>query len=543
MRDWLTHRARSTPDASAIVAADGDEAWTYAGLDRAVEEAAGRLRALGVRPGDHVALLLEPSVTTVGLFHASMRLGAVVVPLGAKLTARELHERLERSDAMVVICNEKTEPEAIEAAGDVPVATIGEPQWEGVGCLPEIDPEPGDSYEWSREDTQLLLSTSGSTGEPKLVPITMGSLLTSAVASGFKLGIDPDDRWLVTLSLSHMGGIAPLFRSVLYGTTVVIRSSFDPGGAADDLDRYGITVVSLVPTMLTEMLDSRGTLSESLRAVLLGGAPASAELIDRCRNYSIPVYPTYGMTETASQIATATPEQAFERPNTVGQPLMWTDVTIVTDDGTVADPGTRGEIHVAGPTVTPGYYNDDGYNKEMFSEHGLRTGDVGHVDETGYLYVTNRIDDRIITGGENVEPGEVAEVLRAEPQIEDAAVVGIDDEKWGERVAALIVRADESLTAEAVDDYCREHLASYKIPRFLVFTDEIPRTVSGTIDRETVRDRLTTFAERAHEAHGIPDAESADVLVPDELIAGDEQAESTDEQNNPQSPPDDEDES
>ncbi|MFO8116432.1 MAG: o-succinylbenzoate--CoA ligase [Halorubrum sp.] len=537
MRDWLTHRARSTPDASAIVAADGDKAWTYAGLDRAVEEAAGRLRALGVRSGDHVALLLEPSVTMVGLFHASMRIGAVVVPLGTRLTPRELHERLERSDAMILICSEETESVAIEAAGDIPVTTTGDPQWESVACLPEIDPEAGDDYEWSRKDTQLLLSTSGSTGAPKLVPITMGNLLASAVASGFKLGIDPDDRWLVTLPLSHMGGIAPLFRSVLYGTTVVIRPSFDPGGAADDIDRYGITVVSLVPTMLTEMLDSRGTLSESLRAVLLGGAPASAKLIDRCRNYSIPVYPTYGMTETSSQIATATPEQAFERPDTVGQPLMWTDVTIVSDDGTVAEPGTPGEIHVSGPTVTPGYYGEA--VPGAFSDYGLRTGDIGYVDDTGYLFVSNRIDDRIITGGENVDPGEVAEVLCAEPKIEDAAVVGIDDETWGQRVAALVVRNDDSLTAEAVDSYCRERLAGYKIPRFLVFATEIPRTVSGTIDREAVRDRLAAFADRAREAHGIPDAETEDVLVPEDLIAGDEHPESRDQETNPQSQPDD----
>jgi len=203
---------------------------------------------------------------------------------------------------------------------DVPVASIDEPQWAAVKSFKDVEPATIEPVDWERDDPQLIVFTSGSTGRPKPVVVTMGNLRASAIASAFRLGIDPEDRWLLTLSLYHVGGIAPIFRSTLYGTAVVVRSGFDPGQAADDIDRYDVTMVSLVPTMLKGMLDRRGTLSDSLRVVLLGGAPADDALIQRCENYSVPAHPTYGMTETASQVATARPAEAFEDHDTVGRP-------------------------------------------------------------------------------------------------------------------------------------------------------------------------------------------------------------------------------
>ncbi|MFC6726302.1 AMP-binding protein, partial [Halobium palmae] len=277
--------------------------------------------------------------------------------------------------------------------------------------LADATPGPVEPYEWDRSDPLALVFTSGTTGSPKAVTMTMENVLSSAVASAFRLGVTPEDRWLVVLSLYHMGGLAPLYRSVLYGTTVVLREEFDPGATADDVGAHDVTGVSLVPTMLERMLDSRGTLAGSLRFVLLGGAPASENLIRRCRDYSVPVHPTYGMTETASQISTALPEEAFDHPGTVGRPLLWTDLTVVDDDGEPVDVGEPGELVVSGPTVTPGYYGDDEATAVAFGPHGLHTGDVGYVDDDGRVYVRNRLDDRILSGGENVDPGEVVDAL------------------------------------------------------------------------------------------------------------------------------------
>ncbi|WP_411968464.1 o-succinylbenzoate--CoA ligase [Haloferax sp. YSSS75] len=519
MRDWLSHRVATTPEARALIHAPTGDSMTFRELDTLVSEMAGQLAALGLRADDHLGVVLEPSIEYVSLIHAASRLGATLVPCSERLTPGELSRNLELADVTALVCGESTESVAVEATSDVPVVSVDEPRWEGVINLSSIAPKAITPTEWDLSETMLLLFTSGTTGTPKAVRLTMGNVLANAVASSFRLGLSRGDRWLVTLSLHHMGGIGPILRSPLYGSTIVLREGFDAGGAADDIGKYDVTGVSVVPTMLKRMLDSRGTLSDSLRAVLLGGAPASEELIERCRNYSVPVYPTYGMTETASQIATATPREAFSSIGTVGRPLFFLDLDIVDEDGSHVEPGTAGELVVSGLPVSPGYYRNPEANAEAFTERGLRTGDIGYRDEDGLLYVLNRKDDRIITGGENVDPGEVVDVLRQYPAIEDAVVLGIPDPEWGERVSALVVLSDPDLTLDrpSLDGFCRERLAGYKVPRLVEPTDELPRTVSGTIDREAVRERLKAAAPVAEAEVSRPDTD------------GDTGAESTDE--------------
>jgi O-succinylbenzoic acid--CoA ligase len=504
MNDPLFHRARTTPDATALVSAGSGTAWSYEGLDEDVERLGGQLASLGLTAGDHLGVLMETSVEFVRLVHAAGRLGLVLVPLNARLTAEELSVQADRADLTALVCSADTEPQAVEAADGVPVASVDDPQWEGVRRIQETAVADFERGTWDPDDTQLLLFTSGTTGQPKPVRLTAGNLQASAVASAFRLGVVPDDRWLVTLPMYHMGGLAPVLRCALYGTTAVVREGFDPGPTADDIGEYDVTCVSLVPTMLTRMLDARGTLSDSLRFVLLGGAPAPATLIDRCRDYSVPVHPTYGMTETASQIATAGPADAFDFSGTVGRPLMWTEVTVVDDDGNSLPPGETGEVVVSGPTVTPGYYDDPEATAAATCEQGLRTGDVGRRDESGRLWILNRTDDTIITGGENVQPGEVARVLRDHREVREVAVVGVPDEEWGERVGALIVPRSDALTEADVESHCEESLAGFKRPRLIAFAEALPRTPSGTVKRDAVREILLD-SERV----AVADAEEA----------------------------------
>jgi len=247
--------------------------------------------------------------------------------------------------------------------------------------------------------------------------------------------------------------------------------------------------------MLSRLLDAGWEPADALRFVLLGGAPASSELLERCRERDVPVCPTYGMTETASQIATALPEEGAAHEGTVGQPLMFTDVTVVDETGAAVEAGEQGELVVSGPTVTPGYL-DDAHTDAAFGDRGLHTGDVGYRDADGRLWILNRRSDRIVTGGENVDPGEVVAALRDHPRVEDAAVVGLEDEEWGERVAALVVpdadsSSDEStLKPRALLAHCDDRLAGFKQPKTIGIVDALPRTASGTVDREAVRDRL-----------------------------------------------------
>jgi len=492
MKDPLTSRTDVESDATALIDADTDDRWTVADLNAAVERTAGRLAALGVRPGDRLGVVLPTRPATVRVIHAAIRLGVTLVPLGPRLTTAELADRLDRADATTLVCDASTAAAASAAAsdaGDVPVVSV-DGESDGVTALAARTPDAVVPHDWRLGSTVVLPFTSGTTGEPKGVRLTLRNLLASAVASAFRLGLDRAETWHVALPPHHVGGFTPLFRMPLYGMTVVIRESFDAETVAADFGRYDVTATSLVPTALSRVLDATtGSLGPSLRAVLLGGAPATEALLDRCAGRGVPVFPTYGMTETASQIATATPAEARTNPGTVGRPLFWTRVTVRDENGDERPPGEVGEFVVSGPTVTPGYLGDRG--DDAFEPAGLRTGDVGYRDADGRLWVIGRTDDRIVTGGENVAPAEVVERLRDHPDVADAAVVGLPDEEWGERVAALVVPSEgASLSVDALDAHCRAELAGYKVPRTIRFADSLPRTDSGTVRREAVCEQL-----------------------------------------------------
>jgi O-succinylbenzoic acid--CoA ligase len=491
-RDLLTHRAAATPERTALVDADAGRSWTYRELSDRVDRRAADL----VPPAaERVGLLAGTRPAFVETHWAVRRRAATAVPLNAALTAAELEPQAARADLDVLLHGDDfAELAASVAPGGCTVRSL-----EGAPDPSERDGSPDEvtPAEFDRDDPAVVLFTSGTTGDPKGVVLTAGNLVASATASAFRLGVSPGDRWLVCLPTYHMGGLAPVVRSTLYGTTAVLQREFDADATADVLRRREVTGVSLVPTMLTRMLDAGWTPPDSLRFVLLGGAPTPESLVERCRARGVPVYPTYGMTETASQVATATPDQAFEHGDTVGQPLVFTEMTVVDDDGDPLPAGERGELVVDGPTVSPGYLDDDA-TAAAVGEHGLHTGDLGYRDGDGLLWVLGRLDDAIQTGGETVHPATVADAVREHPAVADAAVVGLPDEEWGERVAALVV-ADPAVAPEFdLDDVrraTRGRLAGHQAPKTWGVADELPRTASGTVDRAAVRARLDAVRE------------------------------------------------
>lgn len=487
MRDWLATRADATPEATALAAAgDVETERSYAELHEQTEILAGRLAASGVGVEDSLAVCAGTRPEFVTLVHAAQRLGAVLVPLNERLTATELSDRLQRIDPAVVVCERDTETAVVEAA-DAPVLSVDEPVADAEK-LRTVRPEPFDLPEWQPDDPLVVMFTSGTTGDPDGVVLTLTNVLASATASAFRLGLRADDCWHVPLPMYHMGGLAPVYRSALYGTTLSVQREFDPEATLSALRASGATAVSLVPTMLERILDV-GEFPD-LRFVLLGGAACPPELLERAQERGVPVAPTYGMTEAASQIATARPEEARENPQSVGHPVMFSEVTVIDDAGAVCDPGERGELVVAGPMVTPGYLDSE-RTIDAFVNGGLCTGDIGHRDEAGRIYVHGRADDTIVTGGENVDPTEVADALEAASAVEECAVVGLPDEEFGQRVGALVVRSSGAdATAVDLQEHCRATLAGYKCPRTVAFADALPRTASGTVDRTAVRESL-----------------------------------------------------
>ncbi|MES3517086.1 MAG: AMP-binding protein [Natronomonas sp.] len=484
MRDWLAVRAGATPTATAV--ADGS---TYNDLNETVESLAGRLAACGVGVQDTLAVSLPTRPAFFRCVHAAQRVGAVLVPLDPRLTADEMRRRLDRVDPTAVVCGSPSESTVFDAVAPMPadptVVSVDDSTAEATP-LSRIDPESFDLPEWELEEPLVVPFTSGTTGEPSGVVLTLGNVLAGATASAFRLGLRPDDCWHVPLPMCHLGGLAPVYRSVLYGTTISVeRGDFSPESTIEQLEGSDATCVSLVPTMLRRLLDAGGetTLSD-LRFVLLGGAGCPPELLERAQDLGVPVAPTYGMTETASQIATARPTEAESTPGSVGHPLMFAEVRVVDETGGIADTGESGEIFVEGPMVTPGYLDED-RTAAAFGPRGFRTGDRGHRDSDGRLWVHGRVDDRIVTGGEVVDPAEVTAVLREHRAVEDAAVIGLSDDEWGERVAAAVTGSAD-LDTEALYDHCRDRLADYKRPKELVVIAEIPRTASGTVDRQAL---------------------------------------------------------
>ena len=408
MQPWLTRAAAMHPQRVALETEE--RSLTYTELHAHAEDEAQALRELGVRPGQRVPLELDDRVGFAVRLHACLLIGAAAVPIDPRLGGEE---RAVRSTA----------------------------GWAG------------------REDAATVMYTSGTTAAPKAVELTYGNWLANALGSAVALGLDPDETWLCPLPLAHVGGLSILIRSAIYGTTVVLRARFDAVDVAAALHdpRRRITLVSLVPAMLSRLLDAGLRHPPTLRWALLGGGPIPTPLLERARQAGIPVAPTYGTTEACSQIATH------------GWPLPGVEVELADD----------AEVLVRGATVAPRTLAPDGW---------LHTGDLGSFDADGRLTITGRKSDTIVSGGENVAPAEVEEVLLGHRAVVDAAVFGRSDPEWGEAVVAVVVlRAGTAATAEELRAYCAQRLAAFKVPKAVGFAASLPRTASGKLLRGELR--------------------------------------------------------
>lgn len=485
MPDWLKERAYTTPDALALLI--DERRWTYGELDRLVDGYARHLQRLGMAPGTKVATLLPAALPAVCLVHAAARLGLVLAPLNTRLTVPELEWQLAHLERPLLFYDESTATLAAALAGEgqasIPVSEFNEPSPAG----PDLA-----APSFRMDAVQAIVFTSGTTGAPKGVMLTFANHFWSATASAFRLGVQPDDRWLSSLPLYHVGGLAVLFRSCLYGTAVVLHDRFDVDAFNHSLDTQAITLTSLVPTMLYRLLPTRDRWPASLRLVLLGGAAASPELLAEALAAGVPVATTYGLTEAASQVATLLPAGVRRKPGSVGRPLLFNHIRIVSEEGQEQPAGTYGEVVVSGRTVMTGYYENPDATAGTLRDGELFTGDIGYLDEDGDLWLVQRRSDIIVSGGENVYPAEVEAILRQHPAVRAACVVGVPHPEWGEQVAALVAISPATRVTQAeLLTFCRERLAGYKLPRRLDLVTELPQTASGKVAREQVRQMLS----------------------------------------------------
>jgi len=523
--DPLARAARLWPREAALEGPLGRRSW--AELDRAASGLAAFLEASGVRPGDRVAFLLPRGEAAVASLHAIPRAGAAAVPLHAGWTERELADFLARLAPGRVACapGTRARAEAVlpDGAGLLELGP-GWPPADGAraagGATGARGGGAGAAAAWTPASTEAppgeplhtILSTSGTSGRPKAVGLTLANHLACARASGRRMLLGPADRWLASLSHAHVGGVALVVRSAWTGAALVLREGFDAGELAAMAADGRVTHASLVPTMLRRLVAARGSRPAPLplRGILLGGDAADAGEVLEALELGYPLFPTYGLTEAASQVATARPEQAVRAPGTVGRPLPGTELRI----------GEGDEILVRGPTVMAGYVLGPGAGADarpgaeaaagpeagtgavgraggaaggpaLGPDGWLRTGDAGRVDEEGFLWVTGRLSSRIVSGGVTVDPAAVEAVLAAHPAVRGAAVVGLPAPEWGERVAVLVVAGGPAGgLAEALEAHCRERLAAPSRPRRLAFVPSLPRNPNGKVDRAAVRAAL-----------------------------------------------------
>jgi O-succinylbenzoic acid--CoA ligase len=432
---WLPRAAAQRPEHPALVTTE--RTLTYAELHAEACAAAAELAANGVEEGDRVALALPASADFAIALHACLLLGAATVPIDLRLTSEERHERA--ATAVLVV--------------DEPLHGRNPPR-----------SEPQLRANFDPDALATVVHTSGTTAAPKPVELTIGNWSWNALGSALALGLDPRERWLCALPLSHVGGLSILIRSAIYGTTVELHERFDAPAVVHAIHQQGVTLVSLVATTLQRALDAglRGSSrAGSLRCALLGGGPRAPALAQHAREAGVPVAQTYGMTEACSQVTTSPPGE----PETAGRPLYGQRVAI----------GDDGEILVAGPTVARGAAGEDGW---------LRTGDLGALDARGRLTVSGRKSETIVTGGENVAPAEVEAALLAHPAVADAGVHGRPDAQWGEAlVATVVLHEGGRAEAEELRVHVASRLARYKVPKEVVFAAQLPRTASGKLLR------------------------------------------------------------
>jgi O-succinylbenzoic acid--CoA ligase len=431
---WLERAAALAPGRTAIETPAGSD--TYAELLDAARAGAAHLRALGAGPGARVAIALAPGIDFARALHACLLLGAAAVPVDLRLAPDE-RERVAQGATVLV-------EEPLPAAG----ATLPAGARHDLGA------------------PALVVHTSGTTAAPRPVELTYGNLLWSALGSGVALGAGQRERWLCALPLSHVGGLSILIRSAIYASTAVVHERFETDRALAALRDEEVTIVSLVATTLARLLDAGLERPPALRCALTGGGPVPPSLRARAMEAGVAVSLTYGLTETCSQ-ATTLPAAALADPaHTAGPPLFCTRLRLAED----------GEILVAGPTVAPSARLSGGW---------LQTGDLGRLDERGWLTVAGRKADTIVSGGENVAPAEVEAVLEAHPEVLEAAVVGRPHEEWGEMVSAWIVTAPGvRIDWDELVAHCRRSLAPYKVPKdFRASHDPLPRTASGKLLR------------------------------------------------------------
>ena len=453
--DWLRYGAEHYPNRKCI------NEYTYNDIYRGVVHVARKLEPL---QASRIAILSDNSVMMAIYVLATMVVHKELLLLNVHLKPKEIENQLAQLDVTTVL-------HSVERREQLPnsISTIVFESLERILS----DEEADDTFDWTFEDRDIavIMNTSATTGQFKSVPLRWGQIRAHVQASKEVLGKTEQDNWLMVLPLFHVSGLSILMRSLYNGTAVTILPKYDEAQVLKLIESENINMMSLVPTILTQLEPS--ITHHKLRVILLGGEFIPMALIDACEKKSLPIYKTYGMTETFSQSVTFSVLDYPHKRDSVGKPLPGMQVRIDNPDADGV-----GEIHLTGPMVMTGYIDKEPIDGD------LNTDDIGYVDEDGFVYILNRRKDLIISGGENIYPKELEDLVYTLPSVKECAVVPVPDPKWGQVPALFVAFHDgESMTADAILSFMTKSLAKYKVPKYVKILPALPRNGTGKIVR------------------------------------------------------------
>jgi acyl-CoA synthetase (AMP-forming)/AMP-acid ligase II len=499
---FLGKRAALNPALEAVVEPDTGRRFTYRELDRRCNRVANALRGAGVAKGDRVGLLMMNGVEFVESFMAIAKIGAVVVPLNWRLVPDELEFILKDSGTRTLVYgHEFTGPvtelhergdrtdivDWVQLGGDTAPFAVGYDDWttSAADDAPEIA--------GADDDHLFIMYTSGTTGLPKGVVHTHNTVMWALLTIAATADIRFRDVYLVSLPLFHVGALAPALGNIYKGATMVVPRGFDPKQTWELFASERVTSGLLVPAMLQFMLavhrpDEHD--AATVRWVMSGAAPVPVTLIKAYEGLGVEVHQVYGLTESGGPACLIAPDEALARAGSTGKAFFHTEVKLVREDGSTCGPDEAGEVLVKGPHIMREYWNRPEATAITIVDGWLHTGDVATMDADGFVTIMDRVKDMLISGGENVYPAEIENVLLGNPKVADAAVIGVPSEKWGESPLAIIVRRDPTLTEDEVIAGCAGRLAPYKMVKAVQFVDEIPRNPSGKILKRVLREQF-----------------------------------------------------
>ena len=491
--DWIAHHHAQRGAKPAIVDLESATTLTYTDLHHRIDGLAAHLQSLGVGRGDRVALLAHNGPEFFDLQFTGMRIGSIAVLLNWRLTVAELEYIINDSSPTVLIHS----PEFADAAAELATRC-------GVEHLIAIDASYTDivasgavpvvADDITHDDPSTIMYTSGTTGHPKGAIITHGMTFWNVVNLGPPARITPDTVQLVVLPLFHTGGLNCYANPVLHaGGRIVIMRTFDPGDALRLLGdpAMGITHFFAVPApyqFMWQHHDFADTDLSRLQMAGVGGAPCALPIMEGWAERGIALAQGFGMTETSPASIFIDPDDALRKIGSTGKPLLHTEVRIVDGDGNDVGVDEVGELWTRGPNITPGYWNRPDATADAFVDGWLRTGDAARVDAEGFFYIVDRWKDMYISGGENVYPAEVENVVYQLPQIAEAAVIGVPDPKWGESgVAVVVLKPGADLDQSTLIAHCAERLAKFKVPARMHVLDALPRNATGKVLKRELR--------------------------------------------------------